>query len=189
MKQILVLLVLCSALAGCGKKQPPVVAGPAPAPDVAVADTATSRPPVRIDDTLPVPPQPGALPDDRVVSRSLEDLNGPSSPFKPVYFGLDSADLDDAARAVTAANASILRQNATWVVTIEGHCDERGSAEYNLALGEERAMAVKTHLLSLGIPESRMRTVSYGKEYPFDPGHNEAAWAKNRRGQFVITSR
>lgn len=189
MKRIVVLFALCAAIAGCGKKQPPVTAGPAPAPDVVVADTSTSRPPVRVDDTLPVPQQPSALVDDRVVSRSLEDLNGPNSPFQPVYFALDSADLDEAGRSVAAANASILRQNATWVVTIEGHCDERGSAEYNLALGEERAMAVKTHLLSLGIPESRMRTVSYGKEYPFDPGHNEAAWSKNRRGQFVITSR
>jgi peptidoglycan-associated lipoprotein len=74
-------------------------------------------------------------------------------------------------------------------VTIEGHCDERGSAEYNLALGEKRAAAVRTYLLSLGIPAARVRTVSYGKEYPFDPGHTEDAWSKNRRGQFVITSR
>jgi peptidoglycan-associated lipoprotein len=90
---------------------------------------------------------------------------------------------------VAAANAEILKKNVSWVVTIEGHCDERGSAEYNLALGDKRAAAIRNYLLSLGIPPARVRTVSYGKEYPFDPGHTEEAWAKNRRGQFVITSR
>jgi peptidoglycan-associated lipoprotein len=75
------------------------------------------------------------------------------------------------------------------VVTIEGHCDERGTSEYNLALGERRAVAVKTYLASLGISPDRVRTVSYGKEFPFDPGHNEEAWASNRRAHFVITSR
>jgi peptidoglycan-associated lipoprotein len=75
------------------------------------------------------------------------------------------------------------------VVTIEGHCDERGTAEYNLALGERRAVAVKTYLVSLGISPDRLRTVSYGKEFPFDPGHTEDAWFKNRRAQFVITAK
>ena len=74
-------------------------------------------------------------------------------------------------------------------VTIEGHCDERGTAEYNLALGERRALSAKTYLVSLGIPAERVRTVSYGKEFPFDPGHNEEAWSKNRRAHFVITAR
>jgi peptidoglycan-associated lipoprotein len=74
-------------------------------------------------------------------------------------------------------------------VTIEGHCDERGTAEYNLALGERRATAVKTYLTSLGISPDRVRTVSYGKEFPFNPGHTEDAWVQNRRGHFVITSR
>jgi peptidoglycan-associated lipoprotein len=75
------------------------------------------------------------------------------------------------------------------VLTIEGHCDERGTAEYNLALGERRAVAVKTYLVSLGIPQDRLRTVSYGKEFPFDPGHDEAAWSNNRRAHFVITAK
>jgi peptidoglycan-associated lipoprotein len=75
------------------------------------------------------------------------------------------------------------------VITVEGHADERGTAEYNLALGERRAVAVKTYLVSLGVAPDRVRTVSYGKEFPFDPGHDEAAWAKNRRAHFVITSK
>jgi peptidoglycan-associated lipoprotein len=74
------------------------------------------------------------------------------------------------------------------VITIEGHCDERGTAEYNLALGERRAIAVKTFLVSLGISPDRVRTISYGKEFPFDPGKTEEAFYRNRRGHFVITS-
>ena len=87
------------------------------------------------------------------------------------------------------ANAEVLKRYATWVVTIEGHCDERGTAEYNLALGERRAVAARSYLVSLGIGADRLKTVSYGKEFPFDPGHDEAAWAKNRRAHFVITSK
>jgi peptidoglycan-associated lipoprotein len=75
------------------------------------------------------------------------------------------------------------------VITIEGHADERGTAEYNLALGERRAASARTYLLSLGIPGDRLKTVSYGKEFPFDPGHDESAWAKNRRAHFVVTSK
>ena len=124
----------------------------------------------------------------RSLIRSLDDLNR-DSPLKPVFFGLDSADLDEMGRAAALANAEILKKYPTWVVTIEGHCDERGTAEYNLALGERRATAVKTYLTSLGISPDRVRTVSYGKEFPFNPGHTEDAWAQNRRGHFVITSR
>jgi len=128
------------------------------------------------------------LSEDAVANRSLDDLNR-DSPLKPVFFGLDSADLDDMGRASALANAETLKKYPTWVVTIEGHCDERGTAEYNLALGERRATAVKTYLTSLGISPDRVRTVSYGKEFPFNPGHTEDAWAQNRRGHFVITSR
>jgi peptidoglycan-associated lipoprotein len=74
-------------------------------------------------------------------------------------------------------------------VTIEGHCDERGTAEYNLALGERRAVTARAYLVSLGISADRLRTVSYGKEFPFDPGHDDAAYAKNRRAHFVITAK
>jgi peptidoglycan-associated lipoprotein len=139
-----------------------------------------------VEDALPVPPQP--LTEDEVANRSLDDLNR-DSPLRPVFFQLDSSDLDDAGRAVAMANADLLRRYPTWVVTVEGHCDERGTAEYNLALGERRAAAVKTYMSSLGIAPDRIRTVSYGKEFPFDPGHTEDAWSQNRRGHFVITSR
>jgi peptidoglycan-associated lipoprotein len=82
----------------------------------------------------------------------------------------------------------VMKTYRTWVITIEGHCDERGTAEYNLALGAARAGG-KTFLVSLGISSDRIRTVSYGNEFPFDPAHNESAWWKNRRAHFMLTSK
>ena len=83
----------------------------------------------------------------------------------------------------------MLKTYSTWVIAIEGHCDERGTAEYNLALGDRRALAARNYLLSLGVPAARIKTVSYGKEFPFDPGHAEASWKKNRRAQFMVTAK
>ena len=94
--------------------------------------------------------------EDAIASRSLDEMNR-DSPFEPAFFGLDSAELDAAGRAVVTANAELMRTYPTWAVTIEGHCDERGTAEYNLALGERRAIAVKTYLVSLGIDPDRVR--------------------------------
>jgi peptidoglycan-associated lipoprotein len=184
---IAILILVSVVAAGCGRRQPPAtapVAPPAPAPTVTTPPPPP--PPVRVEEALPVPPEPIA--EDAISNRSLDDLNR-DSPFKPVFFGLDSSDLDDAGRTVVSANGQLLRKYPTWEITVEGHCDERGTPEYNLALGERRAVAVKTYLVSLGISPDRVRTVSYGKEFPFDPGHDEAAWAKNRRAHFVITSK
>ena len=179
---VLVLLVLT----GCGKKLPPDTRPPLPAPPPPVSSGPSTTP---APEALPIPPEPVAIKEDTVSGRtlSLDDLNR-NSPFKPVYFQLDSAELDDEARAVVTANAGVLRKNATWMITVEGHCDERGTAEYNLALGERRAVAVRTYLMSLGVAVDRVRVVSYGKEFPFDPGHDEKAWSSNRRAHFVITS-
>jgi peptidoglycan-associated lipoprotein len=189
MKSIVILLLLLVAVTGCNRRRPPVAAplpprpgGVAPPPDTAVATTK----PQPVDERLPVPPQP--IDDGSLSNKTLDDLNR-DSPLQPVFFPLDSADLDDAGRATATKNAEVLKKFATWAVTIEGHADERGSAEYNLALGERRAVVVKTLLVSLGVPADRIRTVSYGKEFPFDPGHEEDAWSKNRRAHFVITAR
>jgi peptidoglycan-associated lipoprotein len=181
-------VILLLAVAACAKRQTPVATMPQPAPPSNAPTTATTTPPPvqRLPEQLPVPQQP-ALSDDAVGSRTLDDLNR-NSPFRPVFFAVDSSDLDEAARQVASANAEIMKKNARWVVTIEGHCDERGTVEYNLALGERRAIAVKTFLVSLGIPPDRIRTISYGKEFPFDPGKTDEAMSKNRRGHFVITS-
>jgi peptidoglycan-associated lipoprotein len=134
----------------------------------------------------PMPPQP--LASDDVSGRSLDDLNR-DSPLQPVFFALDSSDVSDAGRTTLQANAAVLKKYPTWVITIEGHCDERGTAEYNLALGERRAVAARTYLVSLGLDANRLRTVSYGNEFPFDPAHQESAWSRNRRAHFVITAK
>ena len=104
-------------------------------------------------------------------------------------FDYDSAELDSTSQKIVETNGALLRKYGSWMVTIEGHCDERGTAEYNLALGERRAMAVKTYLVSLGVAPDRLRIVSYGKEFPFDTTHTERAWASNRRAHFVITAK
>jgi peptidoglycan-associated lipoprotein len=123
-----------------------------------------------------------------MASRSIDDLNR-ESPLQPAFFEYDSAEVSAAARTALDANAAVLRKYPAWAVTVEGHCDERGTAEYNSALGERRAAAARTYLVSLGISAERLHIVSYGKEFPFDPAHAESAWAKNRRAHFVITTK
>jgi len=103
-----------------------------------------------------------------------------------IYFDFDKSDLKPAARAVLEKKAGWLRANAGYKVKIEGHCDERGTVEYNLALGERRAKAAQKYLSALGISADRTSTVSYGEERPADPGKSEAAWAKNRRDEFKL---
>ena len=183
-----VLALFGAAAGGCSRRVTPV-ARPVP-PATAAPPAATARPvpspPGRVEGALPVPPEPIA--ENAIAARPLDELNR-ESPFAPVFFDLDSAELSDAGRAVVVKNAALLRNYPTWTIVVEGHCDERGSAEYNLALGERRAAAAMAYLVSIGIAADRVRAVSYGKEFPFDPGHDEAAWAKNRRAHFVITSR
>ena len=180
---LLVLMALVAA--ACGGKKPPV-ARPAPPPPLAAPAVGAARPapPQPLVEPAVVPPEP--VKDDTIASASLDDLNR-NSPLKPVFFELDSSEIGGEGQAVLNANATALKRYTTWTVTIEGHCDERGTAEYNLALGERRAIAARAYLVSLGIPADRLRTVSYGKEFPFDPGHDETAWSKNRRAHFVIT--
>ncbi|MDY0221427.1 MAG: peptidoglycan-associated lipoprotein Pal [Desulfobacterium sp.] len=103
-----------------------------------------------------------------------------------VQFDFDSSELTPMARAILKEKALWLGENSGVRIIIEGHCDERGTLEYNLALGERRAAAAQKYLIDLGIFQSRMSTISYGEERPLDPAHNAAAWAKNRRAQFVI---
>jgi len=181
-----VLLVLTAA--ACGKKKPPV-ARPAPPPPSVATTTAPSRPPAPpepVAEPTIVPPEP--VRDDAISAASLDDLNK-NSPLKPAFFDLDSSDLTASAQRALDENAALLKRYASWSITVEGHCDERGTAEYNLALGERRAIAARAYLVSLGIPADRLRTVSYGKEFPFDPGHDESAFSKNRRAHFVITAK
>jgi peptidoglycan-associated lipoprotein len=180
-------MVMALALAtSCAKKQPPVARPTTPPATSGSDSTRPPAPPTPVAEPTPVPPEPVA---EDVLAGSDIDLINKNSPFQPVFFALDSSDLDGAGQQALSTNAGILKKYPTWVITIEGHADERGTAEYNLALGERRAVAARTYLVSLGVPADRLRTVSYGKEFPFDPGHDEAAWAKNRRAQFVVTSK
>ena len=179
------LVVAASAAIACGGNRPPE-SRPAPPPDFDMADTEP-LPPEPSGEIRSVPPEP-VMRDERIDSSSLDDLNR-SSPLRPLFFAYDSSEVTPEGRAILDANAVVLRQNPSWTVTIEGHCDERGTAEYNLALGERRAVAARAYFISLGIPADKLRTVSYGKEFPFDPGQTETAWAKNRRAHFVITAR
>ncbi len=104
-----------------------------------------------------------------------------------IYFNFDSSGLSDAARQSLVKNFKVLKQNPQLRIRVEGNCDERGSAEYNLALGERRAQAAVRYLNTLGVQTGRLSTISYGKEKPADSGHDENAWAKNRRDEFVIS--
>lgn len=142
-------------------------------------------PPKPVSEPVVVPPMP---PEDTIANKSLDDLNR-DSPLQPLFFELDQSDVSAAGQQVLQANAAVLKKYPTWQITIEGHCDERGTAEYNLALGERRALAAKNYMVSLGVPADKIKTVSYGKEFPFDPGHDDGAWSKNRRAHFVITAK
>ncbi len=105
---------------------------------------------------------------------------------KRIHFAFDSADLTEDSRLILKKKAKVLLKYPNIKVVIEGHCDERGTNEYNLALGERRAKAAYEYLILLGVDADRMKIISYGEERPLDPGHNEEAWAKNRRDEFRI---
>ena len=189
-RTLMALAVACvMTAAACHKKAPPI-ARPAPPPTTTAgsggAPTRPPAPPEPVPEPAIVPPEP--VPNDAISSASLDDLNR-NSPLKPVFFELDSSELSRDGQKVLDENAALLKRYPTWTVTVEGHCDERGTAEYNLALGERRAGTARAYLVSLGISADRLRVVSYGKEFPFDPGHDETAFAKNRRAHFVITAK
>jgi peptidoglycan-associated lipoprotein len=188
-KALLVLVLLFTVVVSACKKggQPPIAR---PMPPPMVSDTTNTAPPKPepprpVSEPVIVPPMPA---DDMIGSKSLDDLNR-DSPLRPLFFELDSSDVSAEGQQVLQANAAVLKKYPGMQVTIEGHCDERGTAEYNLALGERRALAAKNYLVSLGISADKVKTVSYGKEFPFDAGHDDAAWAKNRRAHFVITAK
>jgi peptidoglycan-associated lipoprotein len=182
---VMATLIVAVTAGACAKKVVPV-ARPNPGPTPTSTATPPPAPPEPVSEPTLVPPMPAA--EDVIGSKSLDDLNR-ESPLKPVFFAIDSSDLSSSGQTTLQENAGVMKQFGTWQITIEGHADERGSAEYNLALGERRALVARDYLISLGIPATRVRTVSYGKEFPFDPGRDEAAYAKNRRAHFVITAK
>jgi len=185
---LFVAIALASAGAGaCHKKTPPVARPTPPPPDADVIPSRPPAPPEPVAEPAPVsvPPEPTVSSTDM---GSLDDINKKGI-LQPVFFEFDSAEMSSDGQSILAKNAETMKQFPTWIVSIEGHCDERGTAEYNLALGERRALSVRQYLVSLGIAADRLRTVSYGKEFPFDPGHSETSWARNRRANFVVTAK
>ncbi len=184
---VVIVAFVALTVGACHKKVPPVARPVQPPPPTTFGTpTKPPAPPEPVRESVVVPPVP--IVEDRVSTGSLDEINK-NSPLKPVFFNYDSTEISSEGQKILDGNTEVLKKNSTWVVTIEGHCDERGTAEYNLALGERRAVAARTYLVSLGILADRIRTVSYGKEFPFDPGHSETAWGKNRRDHFVVTQK
>ena len=133
---------------------------------------------------LPPPPQPEDDAQDSTPPRpDYENMDPAEYGVQDVFFAFDEYELSDEAMAILSANARIAKETGATLL-VSGHCDERGTLEYNLALGEKRANAVRDYLISLGVPASKLRVTSYGENRPFATGSNEAAWAKNRRAHF-----
>ena len=150
-------------MAGCGKKPKPVAEKPAPQEETKTQPQDTSG---------------------RITPGEVTEETTPSG-FQKIYFDFDRYYIRDDAKAALEQNARVLKANSNMRILIEGHCDERGTVEYNLALGERRAASARQYLLDLGIDGSRISTVSYGKERPVAFGHDESSWQQNRRGEFV----
>jgi peptidoglycan-associated lipoprotein len=122
------------------------------------------------------------------------ELNGDSDSnraggLRTVFFALDSSNLDSEAKRILNDNADFLKKNSNISIQVEGHCDERGGRQHNLALGERRAKSVRDHLVAMGIKSFRITTISFGNERPLVEGNDESAWSKNRRGNFVVTAK
>jgi peptidoglycan-associated lipoprotein len=166
---LVVLVVGLAALlaAGCAKKAKEAPPTPPPAPPVVQSPTPSTTPST-------TPETPGSEP---AVTKG---------DFTDAFFDLDSYTLRDDARAALDLAAKLLRDKPDVNITLEGHCDERGTVEYNQALGEKRANAARDYLVAAGVPAARVQTLSYGKERPFAEGHDESAWAQNRRAHFVL---
>ena len=180
-------LAVVLTLSACGSKRPPVLAttpggeggGAAAEPlDRAGAQPLDEGPDVRAMEGE------GASGTD-LAGGALGTVEG--GPLADIRFELDSASLTDEARATLEQHALWLQGRRDLKVAVEGHCDERGTVEYNLALGEQRARVTRDYLVSLGVAAERLRAVSFGKERPLDPGTGEAAWARNRRAHFAVS--
>jgi peptidoglycan-associated lipoprotein len=182
----LVLIVALGASA-CGKKKP-AAAPPPPAPPAEAPRTAPANPP-----PPPAPPREAPAPrvpteDEIFNNKTLEQLNS-EKPLGDAFFDLDSQAIRDDAKPVLQKNADWIKRYASTKVMVEGHADSRGSAEYNLALGERRATAVRDYLVNLGVATDRVQIVSKGKEAPVCTQEAESCWQQNRRGHFVITAK
>ena len=176
MRALLSVSILSLVLAACGS-QPPA---PEQAPSGVESRTPSD---IKIETSPVAKVSPEAF--DPTSFAALKDPRSPLSK-RTIYFDYDSSQVADSERSKIDTVAQDLKQNDAHAVIIEGNCDERGSNEYNLTLGERRAQAIRAYLAGLGIGADRIQTKSYGEEKPANAGHDEAAWAANRRGEFVL---
>jgi peptidoglycan-associated lipoprotein len=176
-------LVAAGTLGACHHRAPVVRPSLTPAARVAPVTVAATRP-----KPAPVTATRVLSEDEIFASTSLDALNG-QQPLGDAFFDYDSSTIRPDAQQALANDARWLERWPSTKITVSGHCDERGTAEYNLALGEERAAAVKSYLESLGVAAERVATVSYGKERPFCTATGESCWSQNRRGHFLITAK
>jgi peptidoglycan-associated lipoprotein len=182
---VLALGCALAAAAGCHKSVPQAT----PAPPPPVPPTRPQEPPPPPPPPSPPAPAPAPRPlsDDEIFARkSLDEL---TRELSDVYFDLDLSEVRSDARSSLQKDADWLKRWTSTQVTIEGHCDSRGSSEYNLALGSRRAAAVKDYLVNLGVPANRVTVVSKGKEQPFCTEESESCWQQNRRGHFLVTAK
>jgi peptidoglycan-associated lipoprotein len=174
-------------VSACAKKKPaPPPAAPAPAPAAPPRTTPAPPPP---PPPAPREAAPRPLTEDEIFARkSLDDLNN-EKPLADAFFALDSAQIGDDQKPALQKDADWMKRWSSTKVMVEGHADSRGTPEYNLALGEKRATAVRTYLVNLGVGADRITIVSKGKEAPVCTEENEDCWQKNRRGHFIITGK
>ena len=186
-------MIALALVAACKHTKTPV---PQPQPATVVETAPPPVPPAPVP--TEVKPQPDFVQTDTTVTEAplptnLEDLNRMAQQqglIRDAFFGYDESTLSADAQSALSASAKWLNgPGSAYNLLIEGHCDERGTEQYNLALGDKRANIAKEYLQTLGVDAGRMRTVSYGEERPFDPGHDESAWAKNRRAHLVIVGK
>ena len=180
-------VVVALTLACGGKKRPPALAGPDGMTSGSTSTYDDSMPAQPIDEGPDVMAVEGEYATGADLPTDYETTYEEGSPLADIHFELDSASLSEEARDTLERHAVWLQTRRDLKVTIEGHCDQRGTVEYNLALGEQRARAAWDYLVSLGVAAERLRTVSYGKERPLDPAETEAAWALNRRAHFAVS--
>jgi peptidoglycan-associated lipoprotein len=182
-----IVLTAVVGVSACAKKKiAPPPAAPAPAPAAPPRTTPATPPP---PPAAPAEAAPRPLTEDEIFARkSLDDLNN-EKPLADAFFALDSAQIDDAQKPALQRDADWMKRWSSTKVMVEGHADSRGTPEYNLALGEKRATAVRAYLVNLGVGADRITIVSKGKEAPVCTEENEDCWQKNRRGHFVITGK
>src|SRR6266852_8919244 len=187
-------LIAAAIMPACRAKKAP------PPPKVAPTETTSTAPPVPVTTTETrvvnppdfVQPTPQPTITTEPLPSDIETLNRVAEQrgyLQDAFYAFDESTLSADAQTALTTSANWLKKNSQYNLLVEGHCDERGTEQYNLALADRRANAAKEYMVTLGVDAGRVRTVSYGEERPFDPGHDDAAWAKNRRAHLVIVGK